>query len=331
MKVVDVELEVITPMFSYGNNQKFPEIRITEIKSLMRSTFRELYQFKSISDMKEKEKNLFGNTKVKSPIRIKLKTKDIKNEYADMLPHKENKEDRGNKKSIYSSSKIKLAIIGNDEVKLKRYVILLIQASIIGSIGKRSRKGYGSFKVVDIKESKGIEYGSLLEKSPTEILKKCREYSSEDYTMREEKEEKRSEFLTTFDLEKTNLDFPYVTKINFVKISKDRDYITFLTQISQLTHERLPHEEKEKDFIYEIDNNQKIKRTILGNCKCERKLVNRFASPISVSFWENSNDKYMIIKELKYNYIFKLLKIDDDISKKANEEYVYKYISMLKN
>jgi len=90
-------------------------------------------------------------------------------------------------------------------------------------------------------------------------------------------------------------------------------------------------------FFNILLNKNKINKNILGNCKHQRKNINRFASPVSVSFWaknnyndsENDEDKYMIIKELNYNYILSSLEITDKESVEANEKYIQKYVERL--
>lgn len=333
MKKVEVKLEIITPMLSFGDNTNKAEFRIAELKSLMRSTFREIYSFNGLDDMKEKEDALFGNMKKKSPISFKIKSIEPKGEEKFfMLPHKEKEKDKSKTSCLGSSSEIVLYMITSNDSNIELYVNLLIQASIVGAMGKRSRKGFGSFRIIKVN---GIEkYEDLLEKSPIKILEECENYleDSDLYKIRENQYENSVIEVLAFSdsvLRKNELDFSYIKKINFIKIQKDREYDDLIESISRLTHDRLPSKKAEEDFIDSIVNKESINRNILGNCRFQSTSINRFASPIYASFWENAIDRYMIIKELNYDYILDDLKIKNDKSKKTNKEYVDKYIKEL--
>lgn len=342
MKKVKITLEVVTPMLSFGDDRTNSEFRITELKSLMRNTFRELYYFKDVRDMKAKEGMLFGNIDRKSPICFKVTKVDLKGEEkVFMLPHKkvrpgkEEKKEKSEVTCLGASSEISLYMIMNNILNIDLYVILLIQASIIGALGKRSRKGFGSFRIIDIDGIENDKFKSILEKSPIEILRECNNYLKENYSdtygIRENNYKRdKIEQLIFNKYKSKGIDFPYVTKIDFVKIKSSKDYMNLIESISKLTHCRLCNKKDcNKDFVYKIENNNKINRNILGNSRGQQVKINRFASPISVSFWGNFNDKYMIIKELNYNYIFRSLKIYDDIGKKANNDYINKFVESL--
>ncbi|EJP6472457.1 type III-B CRISPR module RAMP protein Cmr1 [Clostridium sporogenes] len=334
MKRVKVTLEVLTPMLSFGDDSRISEFRITELKFLMRNTFRELYYFKDAKDMKAKEDMLFGNIHRKSPICFKVTKVDPKGEEkVFMLPHKkvrpgkEEKKEKSEVSCLGASSEISLYMIMNNILNIDLYVILLIQASIIGGLGKRSRKGFGSFRVIDIDGIENDKFKSILRKSPIEILRECSEWADCNirslYPIRNLKNDSKQ-------IEKLDFDYPYAKKIEILKISKNKNYKSLIESISKLTHCRLCNKKDcNKDFVYKIENSNQINRNILGNCRGQEVKINRFASPISVSFWENSNNKYMIIKQLNYNYILGRLRIQDNGSIKANEDYINKYIKEL--
>ena len=52
---------LLTPMFSYGENQKFPEFRATELKGMMRYLYRIACPAK-LSVLKQDEAELFGGS-----------------------------------------------------------------------------------------------------------------------------------------------------------------------------------------------------------------------------------------------------------------------------
>ncbi|BDR81187.1 hypothetical protein N072000002_13670 [Clostridium tetani] len=328
MKYVKLELEVITPMFSFGDNKKLSQFRITELKSLMRNTFRQIYCFNKPENMKKKEDILFGSTKNKSPISFKLNSPIIGNGERNMLPHRETRCRESKTNCISESTIIKnLYMIVNNNSDMELYINLLIQSSILDGIGKRSRKGFGAFKINSIS---GIneEYNYLLKKSPVDVLKECEIYLKDNdlYKVRKNRYRNNKIEKLIFDDSlyiKNKLNFPYIKNINFIKISKNRDYTNLIKLVSQLTHDRLD------DKVIKEDNKIIIDPNILGNCKSGNRKINRFASPICVSFWENNIDKYMIVKELNYDYILSSLKTKYDKSINFNKRYVDEYVEKM--
>lgn len=318
MNKVEIKFKIITPMFSFGNNKLEAEFRVTELKSLMRNTFRELYYFKDIKDMKEKEVKLFGNTEKKSPLSFKADIKDVHTGNRHMLPH----DKRALTKCLDSSSEIILHMIVNDVLILEFYINLLILSSIFGSLGKRSRKGFGSFKIINIKnteKNKYKKYNELLKKNPIEILNNFTKQTNNLCKMRNYSVEKQNNSIN-LEFNKHNINFPYTNKVHVLKIHKNNQkknvqYNDLLKDISQLTQNRLSD-----SFTKKIINSD-INKSILGNYKSSR-----FASPIWVSFWENDTDSYMIIKELNYCYILKEMYVNMCIKKSGEKNYNKKRI-----
>lgn len=335
LKRAEIELEVLTPMFSYGNNQV--EFRLTELKSLMRSAFREIYNFDDIKDMKEKEENLFGSTEKKSPVCFFNKNSFTESfiDMKPMLPHKSKKEypciKAGYKQIFY-------VICKNNKIDF--YINLLLQSSVIGALGKRSRKGFGSFKINSVTIDKDSEkkYNDLINKNPIELLRISTRNNNS-----------KNEEMLQYDKFPKHFNYPYVNKINIIKIGsksdqyKKFDYMNLIEEISQLTHDRIYDIERQKQLqdSLKINKDIEIYDSILGNFKKHEK-VNRFASPVYVSFWENNKDIYMIIKELNYDYIFKKYKkyykkennkdMDEselEREKELNKVYVDSYVQKL--
>lgn len=323
MEIAEITLEVLTPMFSYGerNNRKLlAEFRITELKALMRNTFRELYDFKDLKDMKEKEAVLFGDDERKSPIRFKAKcVKAESHEMQYMLPHKDRDRDRAKMSCLERCRKISFFMMAEDSLSLEFYIKLLLQTAIIGSLGRRSRKGFGSFKITDIKDTKNNRFDkfiSLIKSNPIEILKN--EQSSINKMRKVENEnvgELQSD-ISFVDLG-NDLNYPYAKKIILLKLSETQVYLDLLKNISRLTHERLDYEE------------DRINGNILGNCRYKGDKLKRYSSPIYVSFSENGNNIYMVIKELNYNYVLKKLNIIESDDKIANKDYINNYVNQL--
>lgn len=319
MEKVEIELEVLTPMFSYGNKEV--EFRLTELKSLMRSTFRELYYFEKSEDIYNEEKKRFGSTDGKSPVSFVIK-KGISLDNIDEknpLPHKNFKPIE----CIKNSTKIYFYMICKDSFRLNFYADLLVKSSIIGSMGRYSRKGFGSFKINKIQIDGDYKYDDLLNGSPICILEKL-PCNNDSVNLRQIKNNDVGEKMLNIDFYtlQGKLDYPFIKKLRVLEINDE--YEKIIKDVSQLTHDRL-----DKNFIEGIENKKAINKNVLGNCKRQSKGIKRFASPICVSFWENKYNRYMIIKELNYNYIFNELNINTQENKEVNKAYVDKYVREL--
>lgn len=346
MREAEIELEILTsmfshgkdiPMFSNGKDISKAEFRITELKSLLRTTLRELYEFKNLEQMKEVESGLFGNQEHRSPVSFRMKPIiDQTQSTAHMLPHKEG---RTEPKSFNCLKAGKIVCFTLRAKQIDIYIDLLMQAAIVGSLGSRSRKGFGSFRIRKIKmkppEDKSElltgeykNYEEILNKAPEgffekSLIKNCRLRKIEsvlEELPRTENTINKKYLRLQFEDGKTDkkMDFPYVKKLKIVKLEKSIKYNDLLKKISQLTHKRLLVDDK-------------IEKTVLGNFvnNPRKREIPRFASPIYITFWENGNNKFLIIKELNYNYIVNKIKKNVDYHKKETEQYVNEHVEKL--
>jgi CRISPR-associated protein Cmr1 len=268
MNKFTVELETITPMFSYGNDKYKPEFRVTELKSLMRNTYREFYNFNNLKEMKEKEAELFGDLNKKSPFSIKVSDpKKINFNKLDLplfkilTPHKILNQKNIEAKNIYNLLKedkiyklyeklfdkkisVKVDFIVKDKKSEDFYKELLVDSSIFGGLGRRVRKGFGCFKV---KEK------DLNEKIP----------------------ENNFEYLKKFKKLEYFKDSNMIKKLRIIEL--EDEYSKVILELSALTH----------------------------NAISKGKINERLSSPIYITFWESEYKKYIIIKELNYDYLSK--------------------------
>jgi CRISPR-associated protein Cmr1 len=349
---VTVELKVLTPMFTYGEKNNC-EFRLTELKSLMRTIFREFFEFESLADMREKEGKIFGSLGGKAPVSFKMiniKDKNNKNIKPvvikhPLLPHKKEKNDQSNINSIEINEIISFKMISWDKEMLDLHCQLLLLSSLFGSVGKRARKGLGSFRIIDIKSLENTCIYNYLNKKPSEILSileylkylNLRKFEKKTYKIKITENNSKNEILYTkiFPIENNNFysDYPRYNEIRIIKINNidfsefrntelkskesiflntikksDKTFDRLLFRISQLTHHRLGNEFKKS--ILKADNKTKLNQNeidkinnhILGQHKNTGKgYVERYASPVWISFWENEDSKYMIIKVLNFN------------------------------
>jgi len=157
MKTITFECEVVTPMFLAGADGKTPELRPPSIKGLMRFWWRAMNGHLSLENLKEKESDIFGGSGEgggRSNIIIKILNNSMDtNEYRP-LPHSENKKFPLSAIKPNEKFKLKIGLIENflnnknfDIEKLKNLFILI---SILGGLGRRVRRGFGSFRIFKI-------------------------------------------------------------------------------------------------------------------------------------------------------------------------------------
>lgn len=141
MEKIVFECELVTPMFIYGEDGKTPELRPASIKGIMRFWWRAIHGNLTLDELRKKESEIFGSTDKKSSFSIKLQYNGMDTERTKPLPHKVFK---------------KMAFKKNDKFKIcfkitenKDLVVNLFKLSILlGGFGQRSRRGFGSLKII---------------------------------------------------------------------------------------------------------------------------------------------------------------------------------------
>lgn len=298
MYTVNVELKLISHMFSSGCDKEETEFRITELKALMRSTYRELFYFKDENDLKEKESKILGSTSNRSPVSLRTdheekSTQEVKKNY--LLP-RDNKKSKVMCKSINEGSHINVVLSSYNKELLKFYLDLLELSAISGGLGKRLRKGFGAFVINSIDVDKGFGYENITHLDTCKKLEKLfdKYKDSNEYKIRECSIDNQ-----VYQLNKvTALNYNYVKYIQIIKT--DKSFEDILKKISALSHERLDVE----NFTDKSINYKEIVIDFLGNHKSGK--VKRFASPVYVTLSQspnpNGDSNYLIIKELNFDY-----------------------------
>ncbi|GEM_PF-3160368 len=356
----NITLELITPMFSVGADENIAEFRITELKALLRLTFREFFEYTSLEDLTEKETILFGSTKRKSPVTIRFgKDGNIRCEDKEVLVlHKK----KFKAPALPIGTKINIVFESRNNMFLEVYMDILKLASMTGGLGKRSRKGMGSFRFESIDEEI-ISTNNNFEKLPKggdndlifyTIETKDLKGDKKTYTFRTRKfsmdgYEKDKYIKYKIECKDNMEDIHYVKYLHKIlienKINQEngaKDAVrSVLEEISNLTHERLVNYQdfisketikaieklKDKNFDDEKKFGSVLNKEILGNCS-EGEL-SRFASPVYVTSYQELGgtglNAYIIIKELNYKYIYEKI-----TEKKVDSEYITGYINKIK-
>lgn len=168
MHTISFDCEVITPMFLAGADGKTPEIREPSIKGALRFWWRALHGHLMINDtkmpngevhkgLKSLENEIFGgggDNACRSALIIKTTHAEWDGSYSSyLLPHKSMGLTKAFNPDTPQHFEISLfltrSVRGFDMDKFKSLFVL---ACLLGGVGKRSRRGCGSVKIVGIKE-----------------------------------------------------------------------------------------------------------------------------------------------------------------------------------
>jgi len=175
MYTVEFDLKLLTPLYMFGAEPNYLELRTPEFKGMIRFWWRALKCCKNVSKLKEKEEEIFGGTSVKarkSEVRIMIKDSridrnigsDLKNDYRlNWRYDSENKvligKDRGIGYLLYSVVRkkyfkpeitFKIILYSREEEALKNAVAAFWCAVNLGGFGSRARRGAGSLTVVSV-------------------------------------------------------------------------------------------------------------------------------------------------------------------------------------
>jgi len=143
----EYECEVVTPLFLGGADPQKAELRVPPIKAAMRFWWRALNP-QSIEMLRDSESKLFGDAGDKygkSNLTLAIEDFRISNIEYQPLPHHDAKPKNFKVKCINGSFKI--VIKGS---KLHHSIFELF--CLLGGIGKRSRRGFGSIRIVNNEE-----------------------------------------------------------------------------------------------------------------------------------------------------------------------------------
>ncbi|MCF2138516.1 MAG: type III-B CRISPR module RAMP protein Cmr1 [Candidatus Lokiarchaeota archaeon] len=191
MKKSIFECEVVTPMFLMGaNKEKNVELRAPSFKGAMRFWWRAINSKENNNKLNEEESKIFGASsekigKSKFILRVEHSKIMHGNTLWDEIPfdtkilakNKENKQPKEEYKGLsyllYSVHRIsdypyikpgtsfKIVLSSNYSNALKEASWSLLFLSFFGAIGKRSRRGAGSFRIKKIITNENLEYNLI--------------------------------------------------------------------------------------------------------------------------------------------------------------------------
>lgn len=179
MNSVTFKCEIVTPMFLAGADGIEPDLRPPSIKGAMRFWWRAMHGHYTLSKLQEEETRIFGgggeNAKRSSfQLRVSTEAQEMtKQDYQPLLHHtggnnciscndSQNQNTIRCKKNFKFKSIIRglfnVKISANDLEPIKKIFIL---TCLFGGFGRRSRRGFGSVRIIKIKISDKNEYESF--------------------------------------------------------------------------------------------------------------------------------------------------------------------------
>jgi len=159
IQTIKFKCETITPMFLAGADGKTPELRVPSIKGALRFWWRALNanlvtenngEF-DYTDFKSQESAIFGGTdnSGRSKVIISIDNQTTNTISAYPTPHNR----KFSKPAFAVGSKFEIAVnVIDNTVMTEQVKNLFIVVSMLGGLGNRSRRGFGSFKITEIND-----------------------------------------------------------------------------------------------------------------------------------------------------------------------------------
>ena len=149
MKTIIFTCETITPMFLSGADGQTPELRPPSIKGALRFWWRAMHGHLSLKELKEKENAIFGGTDAsgRSKLLIRAKVLQERTGIEVLVPHKNFMKQtayRANQTTFEVTLSLAQELAYFKEIHMKS---LFVITATLGGIGKRSRRGMGSFTI----------------------------------------------------------------------------------------------------------------------------------------------------------------------------------------
>jgi len=149
MHELTVTLETVTPLLVRGADNRTPELRPPSFRGAMRYWLRAalggVIGDSNLDDLHKLESAVFGSTERGSAIGIRLRDMNTRKHEASILPHK----NRGRAKALTGGFELVMSQTrGADPAIWDAARASLELALTFGGVGLRSRRGYGTLRIV---------------------------------------------------------------------------------------------------------------------------------------------------------------------------------------
>ncbi|MEN7546973.1 type III-B CRISPR module RAMP protein Cmr1 [Rapidithrix thailandica] len=150
MKTITFTCETITPMFLSGADGQTPELRPPSIKGALRFWWRAMNGHLDLKTLKEREAAIFGGTdsgQGRSKVVVRVKELSSKTGIGLLVPHKPFMKQMA---FVPKETTFEVTLKLMQEFSyfsLEHLESLFVLVATLGDIGKRSRRGMGSFSI----------------------------------------------------------------------------------------------------------------------------------------------------------------------------------------
>ena len=157
MQRKEYTLKVISPMFSNGADPKAREsleVRAASVRGQLRYWLRAIIgaQNAELKYLWDKESDVFGTTELGSKVAVRVYPIAVDAQYvkkSEMLPHKDSERERSPSWAIQPNWKVSLELVARKGALPEPALHALHLWSLLGGLGKRSRRMFGAFKLSD--------------------------------------------------------------------------------------------------------------------------------------------------------------------------------------
>ena len=147
MKNIVFTCETITPLFMFGADGVTPELRAPSIKGILRFWWRAMNAHLDLETLKKTESDIFGSTAQKSRFSIRIVEKaPLQINSQIVLPHRTNS---FAKKAIQAGQQFEIKFNCMNEKMVHLIQHLFPLCCVLSGFGARSRRGFGSLKIVN--------------------------------------------------------------------------------------------------------------------------------------------------------------------------------------
>lgn len=240
MRWVKLECEIISPMFLSGANINNCELRPPSVKGVLRYWWRATHEHLMLSDLKKRENEIFGGAGKESKqsdlfidIPQRTLTQSLKLGEKFLLPHKKEEREKVPRNAFLEGSTfvINLGLKSERNIELTQVKALFLLLSVLGGLGKRTRRGMGSFRVLSIDGKEEFSNYNLKKCNLDFVLNLLHlivtEKSANKYQLSNGK-------IINQDATKSKNKFPFITEIAIGKtVNKLDDLLIQINKISK--------------------------------------------------------------------------------------------------
>ena len=154
MRELSVRLEAVTPLLLGGANPKgSPELRPPSFRGVMRYWLRAalggVIGDSNLEGLHKLESAVFGSPDVGSPISIRLRPLNIGRSRAYILPHK----NKGRRDGLIGDLELVMTQTRKQDTVIWNAACASLELALtFGGVGLRSRRGYGTLRIVEASE-----------------------------------------------------------------------------------------------------------------------------------------------------------------------------------